>query len=76
MYRRNVWISRGEVGGEMSWEIGIDLYTLFLKIFNWRIIGLQCCVRFFGTPRELAVKYIYIYISPSFTSLPPTPSPP
>ena len=28
MWRTNIWIPRGEGGGGMNWEIGIDKYTL------------------------------------------------
>ena len=46
--------------------------SYFLKfIFNWRIIGLQCCVAFCYTTW---ISHGYTYV-PSFLDLPPTPNP-
>ena len=28
MYKTNLWLARGKVGGGINWEIGTDIYTL------------------------------------------------
>ena len=43
---------------------------LFILIFNWRIIALQCCVGFFHSSTRISHRYTYV---PSLLNLPPTP---
>ena len=30
--RTNLWLPRGETGGGMNWEIGIDIYNILINI--------------------------------------------
>ena len=30
MHKTNLWLPRGK-GGRINWEIGIDIYTLYIK---------------------------------------------
>ena len=49
-----------------------DISNSFIKIFNWRIMALQCCVGFCRTTRWTSHQYTCVPLLPS---LPPTPTP-
>ena len=49
-----------------------DISNSFIKIFNWRIIALQCSVGFCHTTRWMGHQYTYVH---SLLSFPPTPTP-
>ena len=60
----------------MVWSWGffphfVFFFFIFLKIFNWRIIALQCCVGFCNTIQQ-PESAISIHISPPSCMSPPS----
>ena len=75
-HRFNPWLGNWDPMSWVVWQKS-ELNKIFLNLFfNWRTIGLQCCVAFCHKTMWLSHSFIYIYIYtyiPYFLNLPLLP---